>query len=284
MFAARRRANVDCGEDAKLKEYMYNHNSFLIVALLLLVLLVAIEAGYRAGKKFADVNDKPKKSQISAIQGSILGMLALLLGFTFSLSLQRYDTRSQAVINEANAIGTVALRAGLIPEALRASTKDLVREYLDLRIRASEISLDRPDERRAILLQSEQVFNSLWAMAQQAGNEDPSALRSGYFVQALNDMIDAYGSRDAALSRHVPELVLFLMFGTLILTASLVGYGSGVAGHRATFAAYTLLLLIICLVFVVIDLDRPRRGLIEVSQQSLIDLRTSPVFTEAVRH
>lgn len=263
---------------------MYDHNSFLIVTLLLLALLVAIEIGYRAGRKYGNVSDKPKKSQITSIQGSILGMLALLLGFTFSLSLQRYDTRSQAVINEANAIGTVALRAGLVPEALRAQTKDLVRDYLDLRIRASEISLDRPEERRAVLLQSEQVFNSLWAMAQQAGDEDPSPVRSGYFLLSLNDMIDAFGSRDAALSRHVPEIVLFLMFGTLVMTASLVGYGSGVAGHRATFAAYTLLLLIVCLVFVVIDLDRPRRGLIEVSQQSLIDLRTSAIFTEAVRH
>jgi hypothetical protein len=73
----------------------------------------------------------------------------------------------------------------------------------------------------------------------------------------------------------VPEAVLFLMFGTFILTASLVGYASGVSGHRASFATYILEVLIVFLVFIIIDLDRPRRGLIEVSHQSLIELQES---------
>lgn len=252
---------------------MYNHSSFLIVGLLLLALLVATEFGYRMGRYLADGTNDPTKSQISSIQASILGVLALLLGFTFSLSLQRYDTRSEAVINEANAIGTAALRAGLVPDSVRAETQALIRDYLDLRIRASDISLDRVEERNAVVRESSRVFDLLWQNALKAAGEDPSPVRSGLFIQSLNDLIDAYGSRDAALARHVPEIVLFLMFGTLVLTASLVGYSSGVAGHRATFAAYTLLLLIILLVFIIIDLDRPRRGLIEVSQQSLIDLR-----------
>ncbi|MDX1488850.1 MAG: hypothetical protein R3268_11655, partial [Acidiferrobacterales bacterium] len=88
----------------------------------------------------------------------------------------------------------------------------------------------------------------------------------------VNDAIDAFGERNAALDRHVPELVLFLLFGTFVLTASLVGYSSGIARHRATFPTYILMILITFLVFIIIDLDRPRRGLIEVSQQSLLEL------------
>ncbi len=87
-----------------------------------------------------------------------------------------------------------------------------------------------------------------------------------------------YGSRDAALNRHVPEIVLFLMFGTLILTAALVGYSSGVSKHRASFAAYVLLLLIVMMSFLVIDLDRPRRSVVEVSQKSMVDLSKSSSF------
>lgn len=259
---------------------MYNHSSILIVTLLLVALLIGTEFGYRVGRKFTDIANKSTKAQIGTIQGSILGVLALLLGFTFSLSLQRFDSRSEAVITEANAIGTAALRAGLLPDSVRQETQELIRDYLDLRIRAGEISLDRVDERRALLSESDRVFDRMWRSVQAAAAEDPSPVRTGLFLQALNDVVDAYGARDAALARHVPEPVLFLMFATLILAAGLVGYSSGVAGHRTTFAAYTLLLLIILLVFVIIDLDRPRRGIIEVSQQSLVDLRASPVFRE----
>lgn len=259
---------------------MYNHSSILIVALLLLALIIATEIGTRLGRRFFDGTDESTKSHISSIQGSILGVLALLLGFTFSLSLQRFDTRSAAVTFEANAIGTAMLRSDLISDSVRADVQDLLREYLDLRIEAGHISLDLGAERDAVVKESERVFDLLWLKATQAAEEDPSPVKSGLFLQSLNDLIDAYGSRDAALNRHVPETVLFLMFGTLILTASLVGYASGVGGHRASFAAYTLLTLIICLVFVIIDLDRPRRGLIEVSQVSLTDLKATSAFQE----
>jgi hypothetical protein len=88
-------------------------------------------------------------------------------------------------------------------------------------------------------------------------------------------MIDALEVRDAALNRHVPEVVLLLLYGTFLMTGSIVGYASGVYGHRASYITYVMVGLIVLLVFVIIDLDRPRRGLIEVSQKSLQDLQAS---------
>jgi hypothetical protein len=255
---------------------MYDHSSVTIVVLLFVALLAATEIGYRIGQRFFSSMAEPAKSQISSIQASILGVLALLLGFTFSLALQRYDARSEAVVNEANAIGTAMLRSGLLPGSVRQDAQVALDGYLDARINAGLISLDQSADRDALLQESEELFATLWRIAEQAASEDPSPVKSGLFIQALNDMIDAYGSRDAALNRHVPELVLFLMFATLILAATLIGYASGVSGHRTSFAAYSLFSLIILLVFVVIDLDRPRRGLIEVSQQSLLALRPAP--------
>ena len=258
-----------------MKEVMYDHSSVLIVGVLLLALALAVEVGYRFGNRFGDQANDSIKTQINTIQAALLGVLALLLGFTFSLSLQRYDTRSQAVIIEANAIGTAMLRAGLLPSAVRMQTQDLLREYLDLRVRAGAISLDRHDERSAVLRESSRVMDSLWRQAQLAAEAEPNPVTTGLFIQSLNDLIDAYGTRDAALNRHVPEVVLFLLFAAFVLTACLVGYASGLAGRRASFATYVLVLLIAFLVFIVIDLDRPRRGLIEVSQQGLVDLQTS---------
>lgn len=254
---------------------MYDHSSFLIVSILLAVLLLAIEAGYRLGLKLADGTDEAPKGQIGAIQASLLGVLALLLGFTFSLSLQRHDSRSQAVITEANAIGTAILRAGLLPMPLDGEARDKLREYLDLRVEAGHISLDHAAERNAVLRKTLDLQEELWELGSRAVRENPSPVPSGLFVQSLNELIDAYGVRDAALNRHVPEVVLFLLFGAFALTASLVGYASGIARHRASFPTYILVILIAFLVFLIIDLDRPRRGLIEVSQQSLVDLQAA---------
>jgi len=254
---------------------MYDHSSVLIVALLFVSLLAATEAGYQIGRRFVATTTDSTKTQINTIQASLLGVLALLLGFTFSLSLQRYDSRSQAVISEANAMGTAMLRAQLLPATVRTETQNLLREYLDLRVLAGTISLDQAEERSAVLRESGQVLDSLWRNALRAADQDASPVTTGLFIQALNELIDAYGTRDAALNRHVPEAVLFLLFGTFILTACLVGFASGVAGHRASFPTYILVALIVFLVFIVIDLDRPRRGLIEVSQQSLVDLQAN---------
>ena len=96
---------------------MYNYSSVLIVAILFVFMVLAIEAGYRIGGRTQSLVNESTKTQINAIQASLLGILALLLGFTFSLSLQRFDSRSEAVVNEANAIGTTYLRAQLLPSA-----------------------------------------------------------------------------------------------------------------------------------------------------------------------
>jgi hypothetical protein len=85
-------------------------------------------------------------------------------------------------------------------------------------------------------------------------------------------MFDAYASRDAAVRRHVPEVVLFLLYGTFLMAGSVIGSVAGVSGHRASFATYIMIALVVLLVFIIIDLDRPRRGLIEVDQQPLFDI------------
>ena len=91
-------------------------------------------------------------------------------------------------------------------------------------------------------------------------------------MQALNEVFDNFEVRNAELDRHVPEIVLFLLYITFLLTGSIVGYSSGLSGHRASFVTYIMVGLIVLLVFVIIDLDRPRRGLIEVNQSSFVAL------------
>ncbi len=254
---------------------VYDLSSLLIVSLLLVSLLAAIEAGYHVGRWTARDATEPSRTHVNTVQASLLGVLALLLGFSFSMALQRHENRSLAVADEANAIGTTYLRAELIPASVREPTRELLRQFLDLRVKAGSVSLERSDERRKLLRQIDRVLNQLWINARRTAEEDSRPVTSGLFIQSLNEMIDAYGKRNASVARHVPELVLGLLYGTFILTAGVVGYAAGFAGHRASFATYMMVGLIVMLVFIIIDLDRPRRGFIEVNQEPLLELQRS---------
>lgn len=258
-----------------MRELLYGIDSAWIAAALFVSMALAMEAGHRIGTSRQSTSGEAFRSHVNSVAGSLLGVLALLLGFTFSLSLQRYDSRSEAVVEEANAIGTTYLRSALLPEALRSDVRAGLREYVDLRVRASAVPLDDQAQRVALIDQAGRAHDALWRLAVKAAEQNPTPVVSGLFIQALNEMIDAFGSRNAALDRHVPELVLLLLYGTFVMAGAIVGYASGVAGHRASFATYVLVTLIVVLVFVILDLDRPRRGVIQVSQRSLVDLQRS---------
>ncbi|MEH6485767.1 MULTISPECIES: hypothetical protein [Pseudomonas] len=254
---------------------MYELNSGLIAGILFVSMALVIELGYRLGRMIQSMSDEPSKAHVNAIQGSLIGILALLLGFTFSLALQRFDNRSEAVVDEANAIGTAYLRAHLLPEPARTDSINKLQSYLSLRIRTGNLDLAKPYQRRAMLTQAADLQSQLWSYALKAAQEQPNPVTTGLYIQALNEMIDSYGTRDAALNRHVPEIVLGLLYVTFLMAGVIVGYTAGMSGHRASFATYIMVGLIVLLVFLIIDLDRPRRGLIQVDHKSLVDLESS---------
>lgn len=258
-----------------MKEVLYDLNSLFIAVILFFSMVVAIEAGHRIGRINHPTSREPTRAQVNAVQASLLGVLGLLLGFTFSLALQRFDSRSEAVVDEANAIGTAYLRAQLLPASVGGEVRSLLQRYADLRVRASEIALNDESAQQALLAEANQVLGALWQQARRAVREDDRPVTTGLFIQSLNEAIDSFGRRDAELSRHVPELILFLLFGTFVLTGLVVGYASGISDHRPPFVTYLLVLLIVVLTFAIIDLDRPRRGLVRVDQTSLTRLKAS---------
>ena len=262
-------------------EIIYGLNSLFIAGVLFISMSIAIEVGYRIGRVKQASADEAIKAHINAIQASLLGVLALMLGFTFSLALQRFDSRSQAVVDEANAIGTTYLRAQLLPVSVREETQKLLQNYADLRVKVSGLSLDNETEREAFLFKANNVLDALWGCARKAAEEDNSPVTSGLFIQSLNETIDSYGRREAALNRHVPEIILFLLYGTFLMTGGIIGYSAGIAGHRPAMISYILVALIVVLAFIIADLDRPRRGLIKVDQASLIQLKAAIDATQA---
>jgi hypothetical protein len=251
-------------------ELMYDIPSYFIAAILLAAMLVATLAGYGIGQGRTHRETEERKSQTQAVQASLLGLLALLLGFSFSLALARFDERSVAVVDEANAIGTAFLRTDLLPEAARNDARALLMRYGVLRLESGAASAADDATRADLAAQSQEVFAELWALAADTARTAPNPATVA-FANALNDMIDAFGSRDAKIKKHVPEIVLYLLFGTFVLLGAIVGYGSGTSGIFPGMPIYGMMTIIVLLVFLIIDLDRPRRGLIEVNQSPMRD-------------
>jgi len=256
-----------------MHELLYDVNSGGIAVALLLGMVVFVEIGWRLGMRVRNAKSEPAKDHIYGVQASMLGILGLLLGFTFSLSLQRYESRSEVVQEEANAIGTTYLRADLLPEAQREPSRRLLREYVNLRAEASEPRYAEHAAQERLARAAQQKHSELWALASAGVAADAAPARSGLYVQSLNELIDVFDKRRAELARHVPEVVLIVLFGTFLLAGSVVGFACGVGGHRPPIVTYMMVALIVVVVFLILDLDRPRRGLILVSQQSLVELR-----------
>lgn len=254
---------------------LYGLNSLLIAGALLALLLVAIGLGHRAGRGGGASSQQTMKDHVNSIQSSLLAVLGLLLAFSFSLALQRFDNRNAAVVDEANAIGTAFLRARLLPGPADEDARGLLSKYIDLRVRTGAVPFDGPDERKALLAETCRVQAALWDVTCKASVSTPNSIPAGLFVASVNEMIDSFGRREAAQRRHVPEIILWILFVTVAMTGWVVGFAAGLAGHRPAVVFYALALLIVALTILIIDLDRPRRGLIRVDQANLLDLKTS---------
>jgi hypothetical protein len=246
-----------------------------------LVLLVAVtELGYHFGLKLHHANDGARKGQIAGIQGAILGLLALLLGFTFALAVQRYETRRTLVVEEANAIGTTYLRASFLSNEQGAAVKNLLRMYAEVRIDYYQAGQDETEilaaEDQASVIQAE-----LWSHAVAAAKEAPSPVIAT-FITSLNELIDLDATRLNALRTHVPGAVWIILLVVAASGCYVSGYHSGASGARSTFSSFVMPVLIALVISLISDIDRPRGGLISIKQQPMFDLQDA-ISAEAGR-
>jgi hypothetical protein len=255
-------------------DLLYRLSEPLIAALILVLLIGATDVGYRAGARFSPSLDEGAKSQVSAISAGILGLLALLLGFTFAMAVSRLDLRKQLVTQEANAIGTLYLRSKLLPEPVRQDVGGLLRSYVDTRLEFFRAGIDER-QLRAVRERTQQLHAELWSRVPIAVEKDDREVTTGLFIESLNEVIDIEAERLAATENHVPESVLLLLILVAVMAVFGIGYGSGLGGKRHLFWTSMLSVLLMLVIVIIMDLDRPRRGLIKVSQNSMVRLQES---------
>ena len=255
-----------------MNEILYGYSELLIVAGLLVGLFIAVEIGFLYGRKRRPAISDSIRSQVNGVLASTVGLLALLLGFTFSLAVQRYEARNQAVVTETNAIGTTYLRTWLLPADMQEETRVLLRRYVEVLMQEGQVPLADIAARTPLQNQATRISNQIWAQAIKAAERDPRLLTSGLFIQTLNDQIDATAARYAELSRHVPEIVIWLILVASLFATGLLGFTSGISGERASISAAILALTLVLVFYLIITLDRPRSGPIRTNPQPVLSL------------
>ena len=236
---------------------------------LLCALYVALELGYAYGRWTARRSEANVVSQIGTVQGALLGLLGLLLGFSFAGAASRFMERQDLIVSEANALGTAHLRAELLDEPQRSELRGELRRYLAYRVSASQ-QLQRglsPETHGEI----EAQHAAIWRAAKAGVQARPELAVA--VLPPVNEVIDLHATRVAAGRKSLPRLVLGLLILSCVAALGTIGYGAGLAGRRNLPIALSFALLVSAALWITIDMDRPRQGLLQLDDSALEQLR-----------
>jgi hypothetical protein len=240
----------------------------VFVAVFVLVNWLVYEIGFRFGMRSKAKDPEGDDGATGMIVGSILALMAFLLAITMGMASDRYDARRGLVLAEANALGTTYLRAGYLSEPNSSEMQDLIRAYVPLRIGTSDrVQLASNIE------ESEGLQALMWEIAEDEALTNGSDV-TALFIESLNEVIDLHEARVVAgVYARVPPTILWLLVAGVILSLGLVGYNAGLSRRRSPIIATVLVISLGATLWLVLDLDRPAEGLIQTSQQPLIDLQ-----------
>src|SRR5271165_6108905 len=197
-----------------------------------LVSFLAILAASEIGRRLGVLASGRGGDNVSTLEGAILGLLALMIGFTFAMALARFESRRDAVLNEANAIGTTALRARLLPAPHSQECLKLLRNYAQLRLDLTQ-SVPSPPDFKKTIAQSNAIHEALWLQVKAVAAKSNGMVPTGLFIQSLNEMIDDHEKHLIALISGVPNIVLIVLYGVAIIASAFAGYAAGVEEQRS---------------------------------------------------
>jgi hypothetical protein len=249
---------------------------------LFLGMLLFLEIGRRAGLRRMKEDSGTAGEGVGAVDGAVFALLGLLIAFTFSGASSRFDARRQLIVEETNDIGTAYLRLDLLPTDLQPALRESFRRYLDARIevyrKISEIAVGKESLSKEALVKANELQTQIWRQAVAASRAEGASLAAPLLLlPALNAMIDITTTRTMATQMHPPTVVFVMLFGLALAASLLAGYGMIGSKVRSRFHMVGFALVMAVAVYVILDIEYPRLGLIRVDafDQALIDLRES---------
>jgi hypothetical protein len=239
---------------------------WLSFVLAVTVLVLASELGFRIARRSRRERAEGQAGPVGVAVAALLALLGLLLAFSFSSVDARFDARKALVLEDANAIGTAYLRAGLLPEPHDERARELLRTYVSLRLAVT------PEELADVLARTEQVQRRLWDEALAIEALEPRAQSTGLFINALNEVIDTREARlTVAFYQRLPGPVRIVLYLNAILALGVVGFSAGLARACAPLAIGALALAVGSVLTLITELDRTVGSAVGVSQQALVD-------------
>jgi hypothetical protein len=250
-------------------EWFYAYAPPSVVATSVVLLLIAAGLlGIVARRWFHRQSDPDERGAEQLIVSAILGLVALLLGFTFALAIDRFDRRGALVVQEANAIGTTWLRAQLLDEPHRSQLSRLLEGYAENRLRLARA--ETPEAARPLLARNDLYQRRLWAATVAAVRPIRHLEISSVLVEAMNATIDIDAERRAVRRAHVPPRVLTALLLCMAVAAYAVGYG--LLMLRVKWSVLALLVLLTMAYLLILDIDQPTRGGIKEPQRAMEEL------------
>jgi hypothetical protein len=240
---------------------------------LFLGMLLLLEMGRRMALRERMVSEKEPRG-IAAVEGAVFALFGLLLAFTFSGSLERFNKHRELIAEETNAIGTAYLRLDLLPKSAQPTLRELFGKYLDARL---DVYRKLPDieAAKAALTTSTHLQSEIWTQAVNASRLADAHPDGGkLLLPALNVMIDITTTREMAANLHPPAIIFILLFALGLGCSLFAGYGMATSPqswlHILGFTAITVITVV-----VILDIEYPRQGLFraDAADQVLIDLR-----------
>ncbi|RJF96413.1 hypothetical protein [Sphingomonas cavernae] len=251
-------------------QWMENTPTLMLGVLLLLAMCLAAFIGY-FGRRYRErrrTGDKDEGSQEGYVVSAVLGLLALLLGFTFALAVDRFETRRSLVLQEANAIGTSYLRSQLLEDPHRSRMSGILLAYTENRV---ALGTAKPANTKSLLERNDRLLTDLWSATAAAFDSVSNKHFSSSLLDTVNEVIDLDASRKAARQVRVPAEVFVVLVIYVVVTAGVLGYV--LIGSRGIVVAGFLFILMVMSLLLIMDIDRPALGGITEAQGPMIELR-----------
>ncbi|WIA55654.1 hypothetical protein N6H05_21950 [Sphingobium sp. WTD-1] len=257
---------------ANLAEFLDKLPILLVGLLMLATMMLTAATGYflrrRVRLMLTHKGAKEEGGAEGYIVSAVIGLVALLLGFTFALAVGRFETRRALVLDEANAIGTAYLRVQGLPEPHRTRLSQILVNYTNNRV---DLGAAKPDKAPPLVVTSDRLLVELWAGTLAATDTIGNSALASSLHSAMNDVIDMDSARKAARKVRVPGEVFLALWLYIAVTAGMLGYARSETQGR--MLAGILFLLFTMSYMLIIDIDRPANGNIVESQGPMIDLR-----------
>jgi hypothetical protein len=234
---------------------------FLCIVLCIAMIFLQV-AGHGLARREVARSPERRARGLGAVEGAVFGLLTLLLGFSFSGAITRFEMRKQLIIAEAVNLGSTYQWVDVLNEPHRTSVQEKMRSYVDERIKIYQ-TLDRPEQQQH-QQEADRLQAEIWAIAIKAGREQGNGAATTHLLASLNDTFDLATERSAALRWHSPILIFVLLFVLAMGCAFLAGYSLAGEPQRHWMAMLAFSLLTSLTIYFIIDIEYPRLGMIRV--------------------